>query len=402
MRSAEMVDYHWSPANQRAFLEQLAIVGNVTEAAKSVSMSAQGAYAFAARSAGRVFALGWDAAVLIARRRVEGDLMERALAGQEETYERDPDSGKVKRTRIYNGVTMAMLKRLDAMVAGKADCPADAAMARIVAQDFERFLDIIEGGGSGAEAMLFLKARDGGLVPMAHLPQAIEALEFAKHHQLSQKSEGFDAKASEPEAPLSPEEAAATMSVWYCGDAEDWRTNFPPSEDFIGEEEGEFGEDGYERELDDEEQEHCRAQLEAEIAPLRMAGEAARRAFFCIVEKKAMAACEREVGEVVEGTDQGLSPQGDCPQMVPRSVPLGSEAPEGTVLVDARSVPLGTVPNGTVPGVEPDVERDFEPQLEPCIEPPKTEVITHRPVYMKPSSRYIAAGQIPPWAERIA
>jgi hypothetical protein len=382
-----MVDYHWSPANQRGFLEKLAECGNIAEAAKSVSMSAQGAYNFAARAAGRVFALGWDAAVLIARRRVEGELMDRALMGQEETYERDPETGKVKRTRIYNGTTMAMLARLDKMVAGKADCPADAAMARIVAQDFERFLDLVEAGGSGAEAMLFLKARDGGLVPMAHIPQAAEALEFAKQHQLSQKSVGADAADEEPMAELTPEDKAARMSVWFCQYANGWRTNFPPPADFIGEEQGEFGDDGYERELNDEEEHHVSAQLEAEIAPVRLAGEAARRAFFGIVETKGLALensdCDGVVHEVGAGSvplgtvpevgaeaHEELSPHGDCPQMV------GEEG--------VRSVPLGTVPEGTVLDAAP-----------------KPDVVTHRPIYMNPPSRYVAAGQIPPWAERI-
>jgi hypothetical protein len=280
-----MVDYHWSPANQRAFLEKLAECGNISEAAHSVSMSAQAAYGFAARVAGRVFALGWDAAILVARRRIEGELMQRALEGQEELYERDPDTGIVKRTRIHNGVTMAMLKRLDQMAAGKADSPADAAMARIVAQDFEHFLDLVEAGGSGAEAMLFLKVRDGGLFPMAHIPQAVEALEFAKQHQLSQNS--VVSQEMEPEselAEISPEEAAANMSIWYCDRADGWRTNFPPPEDFIGEEEGIFGEPDYERELDEEEEEQHLAQIKLETAPLRAAGEAARLAWLGIDE----------------------------------------------------------------------------------------------------------------------
>lgn len=154
---AKAPEYHWSPANQPAFLEALSTTGNVSESAKAVSMSGQAAYAFCNRAAGRVFRLGWDAAVLVARRRVEGELLERALVGQEEIYERDPDTGCVRRTRIHNGTTMAMLTRLDRMASRTSDVPADTVMAQIVAQDFERFLDMVEAGGGGAEAMLFLK-----------------------------------------------------------------------------------------------------------------------------------------------------------------------------------------------------------------------------------------------------
>lgn len=35
---ARATDCHWSPANQRAFLEHLATVGSVTRAAKHVGM----------------------------------------------------------------------------------------------------------------------------------------------------------------------------------------------------------------------------------------------------------------------------------------------------------------------------------------------------------------------------
>ena len=91
-------DYHWSLANQRGFLETLATTGNITAAAKAVAMSREAAYAFCRRG-GAAFSLGWDAAILLARRRVEGELLERALEGQEETYERNPDTGRYANAR---------------------------------------------------------------------------------------------------------------------------------------------------------------------------------------------------------------------------------------------------------------------------------------------------------------
>jgi transposase len=380
-----MTDYHWSPANQRGFLETLAQSGNITQAARAVGMSAQAAYAFAARAAGRVFALGWDAAVLIARRRVEGDMLQRALEGQEELYERDADTGIVKRTRINNGTTMAMLKRLDAMVAGKGDAPADAAMARIVAQDFEHFLDLIEEGGSGAEAMLFLKARDGELLPMAHIPTAIAALEFAKDHQLSQKNAVSD-EAEEDE--LSPEEEADQMHVWFCEHTDGWRTNFPPPDSFCGEEDLQFGDDGYSRELDEEEMEHFLAIRAVEAAQLRAAGEAARRAWFGIVETKAC-----PISVISETTELQPEPLLE-PETEPEAEPELQPEPEiqqhhDALVLDVDRIECQATGTGTILDASLGSDRN------------RPEVITHRPVYLNPPINYGALGQIPPWAERI-
>ncbi|MDK2762045.1 MAG: hypothetical protein KYX64_11905, partial [Sphingopyxis sp.] len=58
------------------------------------------------------------------------------------------------------------------------------------------------------------------------------------------------------------------------------RTNFPAPADFIGIEEGVFGDDGYERTLDVEEEFAWQDACKEAFAPLRQAGEAARRAFF--------------------------------------------------------------------------------------------------------------------------
>src|SRR3546814_9576053 len=86
----------------------------------------------------------------------------------------------------------------------------------------------------------------------------------------------------EPVAEPTPEEAAADMHVWHDDAHGEWRTNFPPPEDFTGIEEGEFGDEDYERTLEIDEEEAWLAAREAEVAPLRAAGEAARRAFFAI------------------------------------------------------------------------------------------------------------------------
>ena len=39
--------------------------------------------------------------------------------------------------------------------------------------------------------------------------------------------------------------------VWWCDNADAWRTRFPPPDFFMGEEDGEWGDPDYQRELDD-------------------------------------------------------------------------------------------------------------------------------------------------------
>jgi hypothetical protein len=72
------------------------------------------------------------------------------------------------------------------------------------------------------------------------------------------------------------------MTVWFDNYAGDWRTDFPPPDGFCGHEEGQFGDPAYARALDDDELELYEALRDAEVTPLRLAGEAARRAFFAL------------------------------------------------------------------------------------------------------------------------
>lgn len=315
-------EYHWSPTNQRRFLEQLATTGNISETAKSVAMSAQAAHAFRNRAAGAVFKLGWDAAILLARKRLEGDLLERALAGQEEIYEREPDTGKVRRIRSDNRLSMGMLHRLDKMAAGKGDLPADTAMALIVSQDFESFLDLIERDGGRAEAMLFLKTRDGGLVPMVSVTRE----ELLNNYQLAQNSAGL----SEEEEEVEPEAAASKMSVWFCAEVGDFRTDFPPPDNFDGEEEEQFGDHGYQRSLTGEEERIQVAMQAADLRPFRDAAEEARQRWFgreAAIEGRAELAAEALVREA-----SGALPHAE------RAHGERAEAEQGSGAVDAGAL----------------------------------------------------------------
>ena len=72
------------------------------------------------------------------------------------------------------------------------------------------------------------------------------------------------------------------MTVWYDDERGEWRTDFPPPDDFLGIETGQFGEGDYQRTLDVDEEIAWESARTAAFAPLRRAGEAARRAFFAL------------------------------------------------------------------------------------------------------------------------
>jgi hypothetical protein len=82
---------------------------------------------------------------------------------------------------------------------------------------------------------------------------------------------------------MEPEVAAAQHSVWYDGEEEQWKTNFPPCDaddaDLV-EETGLFCDADFERTLTEDEAESQRAALEVVTAPLRAAALKAREAWF--------------------------------------------------------------------------------------------------------------------------
>lgn len=152
--------YHWTPARQRAFLENLAVIGSVTAAAAHVGVSPRAAYNLRYRADGVLFALGWHAAILIARHRLTDMLLDRAMYGVEETTVRTPDGlgGSETSRRRYDGrLGLALLARLDRMAAAAAEPggdPDEAVLARLIAQDFEGFLARLDPGSSDAAPRL--------------------------------------------------------------------------------------------------------------------------------------------------------------------------------------------------------------------------------------------------------
>ena len=136
----------WTPERIRIFLETLAECGVVGDAARAAGMGRQSAYRLRNRTANRAFHLAWTAAEHLGRRRLADEVMSRALHGCVELIVRN---GEVwgERHRFDNRLTMAVLARLDRNVEAR---DAENRVARLVAEEFDQFLDIVCAGGEGA------------------------------------------------------------------------------------------------------------------------------------------------------------------------------------------------------------------------------------------------------------
>jgi len=300
----------WSGANQARFLRALADGATVGQACRLVGLTQQSAYAFRHSARGTQFGIGWQAALLHARNHLADVLMERALHGNVETITR-PDGGEVERHRFDNRLGMAMLNRLDRM-ADKAAKETTHAAARLVAQEFEPFLDLVSRDAGPARAGLFLARRveaanEDDLAPVRALaradhwlrthtdlaePLALDDLDpdarqaWSGEQWLRAEAAGLveiapaQAKVIQaiqdfPDGPADDDEP-----VWWDEEARAWRTHFPPPRGFRGEEEGEYGEEGYERELSPEEEEALDAPMRAEVETRRALETEARDRWF--------------------------------------------------------------------------------------------------------------------------
>jgi hypothetical protein len=162
----------FTPDRQVVFLDALARCGVAGDAARAAGISRDTAYNLRNSAPGRAFSLGWDAAVLMSRGRVSDELESRALNGVVEKIYRNGELWG-ERHRHDNRLAMAVLTRLDRQAEGLGE---GAATARIVAQEWDQFLDIVEDGGDGAGDFLAsraAKARD--LAEEARTAAAAEA-----------------------------------------------------------------------------------------------------------------------------------------------------------------------------------------------------------------------------------
>ena len=170
----------WTGAKQKRFLEAIADGETVSDACGKVRLSPQSAYAFRRRAKGRAFDLGWKAADLLARERVAAELLIRAVEGQEVTITR-PDGTEVTRHHHDNRLAVQMLNRLD-RYADASERTAPGHAARMVAGDFDAYLDLVGAEGGPARAGLFMLARhaDGA----AHAAELEPVLALARADRL--------------------------------------------------------------------------------------------------------------------------------------------------------------------------------------------------------------------------
>ena len=100
----------WTPQRQRDFIGMLADTGCVSEAAKSVGMSASGAYKLRRSPAGQAFAHAWEVAMRQASRRLVDVAFERAVRGVEEpVFDRNGEFRNV-RLKYNDRLLMFMLR----------------------------------------------------------------------------------------------------------------------------------------------------------------------------------------------------------------------------------------------------------------------------------------------------
>lgn len=126
----------WSAGRQAAFLAHLADNGVVEDAARAVGMSVSGGYALRRTARGYAFNLGWEAALIIARRIVADRLMAAAIKGEESRWVRE--EGVTTYTRQNTKLSLALLDRVN---------PATSLPeVMAVATRFDWFLQLIDEG----------------------------------------------------------------------------------------------------------------------------------------------------------------------------------------------------------------------------------------------------------------
>jgi hypothetical protein len=203
----------WTYARQAAFLMALSETGLVSAACDVAEMSISSAYALRREARGRGFALGWQAAHLLARDRLEDVLLEAAITGVATVTERV--EGTSVRRSLSGNLSMAVLNRLDKRAAALDD-PA-MAVARSIGAAFETFLIVILEGGKDAAIDAFLAAHPDPLAPQV---TAAAAREPAPAPIVVEKSASFSSVARPGQLVIDPITVLADAPV-PCGCHED-------------------------------------------------------------------------------------------------------------------------------------------------------------------------------------
>ena len=204
----------------------LAKSGVVTDACREVQRSSQAAYAL--RNRDPLFAAGWDAALSMARARLADELFHRAVHGTVDQVWKD---GEVvaERHRHDNRLSIAVLNRLDARC-DRAD-RIGAATQRVVAGWVSYLAALAEDRTADALALLEPPAPPlASTTPVDPiLGQGSDPMLIHQLHQL-RAGKAIDETGDFDDADDDDER------VWVQNYT--WRTNFPPPDDFNGDESG--------------------------------------------------------------------------------------------------------------------------------------------------------------------
>ncbi len=230
----------WTPAARASFLDMLAKSGVVTDACREVQRSSQAAYAL--RNRDRLFAAGWDAALSMARTRLADELFHRAVNGNVDQIWKD-GAVVAERHRHDNRLSIAVLNRLDSR------CDRDerngAPTLRLVERWDSYLAALAEDRIADVEALLAPPELAAPAPSVASFGQGNDSMLI---HQLHQLRAG---RALDEEGDIGDSESEDEDRVWI--EYHSWRTNFPPPDDFIGDENGDYGEEDYNRQCTPEE-----------------------------------------------------------------------------------------------------------------------------------------------------
>jgi len=249
----------WTAHARRAFLDSLAEQGTVTGACRAAGMSARAAYNL--RNREPLFATAWETAMLLGRRRLADDLLERALSGVVEQIWKD-GAIVAERHRYDNRLAVAVLTRLDqrldrAEQLGQAHVRAAAcwdAFACAVAED---------------------RVEDANdlLAP----PETATNHEL---HELNSQNSQFSADSG-----IDAEREEDGHSIWQTEDG-DWVTDYPAPPGFDGYERGLYGDRNFERDCTPGEIALIEADEEADRAGRRAEADRQRNQYFGFAEEE--------------------------------------------------------------------------------------------------------------------
>lgn len=204
-------DDGWTAERQRAFLERLAESGSVSEAARSVGMSRESAYALRRRGDARAFVQAWDAARALATEHLTEVAWDRALHGQVRPIYYHGEL--VGETRHYDNRLLLALIAQNRAAAGAVLPSADLVAA--VAADWGGALDRAERGEPLAEPD----------------PPALATQVQAVAAPLDPEVDTYGDELTEAQ-----QLGIGCYSHWWHEDRAEWLTNWPAPAGFSGQE----------------------------------------------------------------------------------------------------------------------------------------------------------------------